>query len=323
MSPLRAPLFVRDPESPILRASDWPYPVHSVFNPGAVILPDGTTLLLCRVEDHTGISHLSAARSVGGRVDWTIDPIPTLARDPVGHPEELWGLEDPRITYVPELGRFAVAYTAFSRGGPCVALALTDDFRTFERYGQVMQPHDKDAAILPRRIGGRFAMIHRPVNDASADIWISYSPDLRSWGNHRPMLQARRGGWWDAGRVGLSPPLIETPQGWLMLYHGVRRTASGSIYRLGAALFDLDAPEHCLVRGNTWIFAPEESYELQGDVPQVVFPCGVTCPDGDTLHLYYGAADSSVGLAHGKVTQILAWLARPDNQATPDENGGS
>ncbi len=307
MSAHERPRVVRHADNPILSRADWPYPVHSVFNPGAVRLADGTTLLLCRVEEHTGLSHLCAARSADGVRHWMIDREPTFERDPA-RPEELWGLEDPRITFVPELGRYAVAYTAFGKNGPGVALALTEDFRTFERCGLVMQPDDKDAALLPRRIGGSYAMIHRPVTDSAADIWISYSPDLHNWGGHEVLLKARRGGWWDAYKIGLSPPLIETPQGWLMLYHGVRRTASGSIYRLGAALLDLESPAHCIRRGLSWIFGPEERYELEGDVPQVVFPCGVTQVDADTIALYYGAADTSIGIAHASIAEILDWL---------------
>src|SRR5207237_506055 len=185
--------------------------------------------------------------------------------DPENHPEELWGIEDARITFVPELGKYAIAYTAFGKGGPGVSLALTEDFRHFERCGLIMQPDDKDAALLPRRIGGEFALVHRPMTDTGAHVWISYSPDLRNWGNHKLMLAARRGGWWDANKVGLSPPLIETERGWLMIYHGVRQTASGSLYRLGLALFDLERPELCLIRGDSWIFGPEARYERQGD----------------------------------------------------------
>lgn len=318
MNRLAQPLFVRHPRSPILRASEWPYRVHSAFNPGAVVLADGSTLLLCRVEDHTGLSHLSAARSTNGVDSWVIDAAPTLERDPGKHPEELWGLEDPRITRLPELDRHAVTYAAFGKGGPGVALAMTSDFRSFERYGLVMPPDDRDAALLPRRIDGQFAMLHRPADDEGADIWISYSSDLRSWGTHRPVLRARRGGWWDAAEVGLGPPLIETAKGWLMLYHGVRRTASGTLCRLGAALLDLAVPERCIARGASWIFGPEELYEIEGDVPYVVSPCGVTCPDGDTLNLYYGAADSCIGLAQGSVTEILAWLGDPQNLVMPD-----
>ena len=302
-------LLNRHERNPILTAADWPYAVHSVFNPGATLLRDGTTLLLCRVEDRRGLSHLCAARSADGVTGWVIDQKPTLEAEPDAYPEELWGIEDPRITYVPELGKYAVSYTAFGRGGPGVSLAMTEDFVHFERYGLVMQPDDKDASLLPRRIDGNFALLHRPVADQGAHVWISYSPDLRNWGGHRLMLQARRGGWWDANKVGLSPPLIETARGWLMLYHGVRQTAAGALYRLGLALFELAHPEICLLRGDEWIFGPEAAYETSGDVANVAFPCGYTVgADGDSLRLYYGAADTSVALTTGSISALLLWL---------------
>jgi len=302
-------LFHRHATNPILRAADWPYPAHTVFNPGATRLADGTTLLLCRVEDRSGRSHLCAARSENGVDGWAIDPEPTLIADPEGHPEELWGIEDARITFVEELGKYAVTYTAFGRGGPGVALALTENFSTFERFGLIMQPDDKDAALLPRRISGSFALLHRPTADSASHIWMSFSPDLRNWGRHTLVLRARRGSWWDANRIGLSPPLIETPRGWLMIYHGVRRTAAGCLYRIGAALFDLETAQRCIRRGGPWIFGPEADYERQGDVGYVTFPCGYTVgADGDALNLYYGAADTSVALATGSIQQVLRWL---------------
>jgi predicted GH43/DUF377 family glycosyl hydrolase len=302
-------LFTRFSGNPILTQSDWPYPMNSVFNAGAVRLPDGNTLLLCRVEDRRGLSHLCAARSANGIDHWVIDPEPTLAASPRDFPEEIWGIEDPRITYVPELEQYAVTYTSFARGGPGVSLALTKDFKSFERYGVIMQPEDKDAALLPRRIGGRWALIHRPVTTLGAHMWISYSPDLRHWGGHKIILEARRGGWWDANKIGLCSPPIETAKGWLTIYHGVRQTASGSIYRLGLALFDLEQPEICLQRGDSWMFGPEAWYERGGDVNDVVFPCGQTIgADGDTINLYYGAADSSMALATGSIRALLSWL---------------
>ncbi|MBK8171168.1 MAG: glycosidase [Sandaracinaceae bacterium] len=314
-------LFVRHASNPILSAKDWPYPAHTVFNAGATRLQDGTTLLLCRVEDRRGHSHFCAARSVNGIDAWVIDEQPTLLPDPEYFPEELWGIEDPRITFVEELGKYVIAYTAFGKSGPGVALALTTDFRTFERYGVVMQPDDKDAALLPRRIDGNFALLHRPIHDTGAHIWISFSPDLHNWGNHKLVLQARRGSWWDANKIGLSPPLIETPRGWLMLYHGVRNTASGSLYRLGVALMALDQPDVCILRGDSWIFGPEEPYEKFGDVGNVAFPCGYTLgADGDTIFMYYGAADSCIALATGSIRQLLSWL---DTNGTAPERVGS
>jgi predicted GH43/DUF377 family glycosyl hydrolase len=208
------PLFIRHPANPLLSRQDWPYSINSVFNAGVARLADGETLLLCRVEDRRGLSHLCAARSANGIDGWRIDPEPTLAANPREFPEEIWGIEDPRITYVPELEQYAIAYTSFARGGPGVSLALTKDFRSFERYGVIMPPEDKDAALLPRRIGGFWAMIHRPVTTLGAHMWISYSPDLRHWGSHKVMLEARRGGWWDANKIGLCSPPIETAKGW-------------------------------------------------------------------------------------------------------------
>lgn len=302
-------LFQRHTLNPILTAADWPYPAHSVFNPGATLLADGSTLLLCRVEDRRGHSHLSVARSANGVDGWQIDAQPTMPADPEHFPEELWGIEDPRITYIPELGRYAVVYTAYTRGGPGVALAFTDDFHSFERFGMIMPPEDKDAALFPRRIGGQWAMIHRPVGAPGAHMWMSYSPDLRHWGSHKLMLEARAGAWWDANKIGLSNPPIETAAGWLVVYHGVRITGAGCLYRLGLAVFDLRQPEHCLIRGDEWVFGPQEPYEQRGDVDNVVFPCGYTlAPDGDTLRLYYGAADSCIALATGSVRACLEWL---------------
>ncbi|MBP6017051.1 MAG: hypothetical protein KA586_10050 [Candidatus Promineofilum sp.] len=309
MNPLHPELFRRHKLNPILTAADWPYPINSVFNAAAVLMPDGTTLLLCRCEDRRGHSHLCVARSDNGIDGWRIDPQPTMPADPENHPEELWGIEDPRITFVPELGKYVIVYTAYTRDGPGVALALTEDFHQFERYGLIMPPEDKDAALLPHRIGQYWAMIHRPVGGPRAHMWISYSPDLRHWGSHKLMLEARRGAWWDANKIGLSPPPIETPEGWLVIYHGVRVTAAGAIYRLGLALFDLNTPEHLIMRGEDWVFGPEEPYEMHGDVGNVVFPCGYTIlPDGDTMHLYYGGADSCIALAIGSISSMLEWL---------------
>jgi predicted GH43/DUF377 family glycosyl hydrolase len=320
LNDLHKPLFQRHPSNPILTAADWPYPSNTVFNAGATLLPDGTTLLLCRVEDRRGISHLCAARSSNGLDHWQIDPRPTLMPDPQNHPEELWGIEDPRIMWMPELKQYAITYTAYSQSGPSVSLALTKDFRAFERRGQIMPAENKDAALLPHRIGDNWALIHRPVSSVSegAHIWISYSPDLRHWGSHRVIMEARRGAWWDATKIGLAAPPIETHRGWLMVYHGVRMTPAGCLYRLGLALFDLQSPEKCLARGETWVFGPEESYERDGDVANVVFPCGFTVgSDGDTIHLYYGAADTCIALATGSVRSLLNWLegySQPDGK---------
>ncbi|PNY79766.1 glycosidase [Deinococcus koreensis] len=309
-------LFHRTDDNPILSAAHWPYPANSVFNAGATRLQDGTTLLLCRVEDFRGLSHLTAARSRDGVSAWQIDPEPTLSPHP-DHPEEEWGIEDPRITWLPEEGRYGVLYTAYCRNGPGVALALTEDFRTFERRGLIFPPEDKDAALFPRRFDGQWAAIHRPVTHVSANMNLSYSENLRHFGDTRTILEARQGAWWDANKVGMSAPPIETPEGWLVIYHGVKRTGSGVLYRNGLALFDLERPDQLIRRSDPWCFGPRDLAERVGDVNNVVFPCGTTLQDdGDTLNVYYGQADTSIGLAHASIRQLLAWLR--ENSSVPE-----
>jgi predicted GH43/DUF377 family glycosyl hydrolase len=310
-------VFHRHSANPLLTARDWPYAVNTIFNAGAARLPDATTLLLCRVEDRRGVSHFCAVRSHNGVDGWVVDRSPTLLPDIKNYPEEKWGIEDPRITWLSELGRHAIAYTSYSQAGPGVSLALTEDFVTFERYGEILTPEDKDAALFPRRIGDNWAMIHRPVGPQGAHIWISYSPDLRHWGSHKLIMRSRRGAWWDAGKIGLAVPPIETPSGWLLIYHGVRETASGCLYRVGLALMDLQTPENCLRRGDAWVLGPEAPYERFGDVNNVVFPCGYTIEsDSDTLRLYYGAADTCIALATGSIRHILDWLDRHGQDVT-------
>jgi len=306
----RYSLLRRHADNPLLTTKDWTYPVNTIFNAGATRLSSGETILLCRVEGCCGRSHLAAARSADGVTNWTVDAEPTLLPDAEEHPEEKWGIEDPRIVWLAELGKYAVTYTCYGAGGPGVCLSLTADFKTFERIGNVFVPENKDSALLPRRIGNRWAIIHRPVWSAgNAHIWMSFSPDLTHWGDHQMILNARHGPWWDAGKVGLATPLVETSEGWLMIYHGVKETVAGSLYRVGLALLDLDDPTRCIRRGKEWIFTPRTQYEFDGDVGNVVFPCGYTLDDvGGTLNLYYGAADTSMALATGSVGQMLDWL---------------
>ena len=300
-------LFTRYPSNPILTIDDWPYLANSVFNAAAVQLGDHT-LLLVRVEDRRGISHLTVAKSADGISNWDIDPEPTFPSDPENHPEELWGVEDPRITFVPETGEYLITYTAYSEGGPLVSLARTRDFRKFERFGPIMPPEDKDAALFPVKFNGRWAMIHRPVSaNVPAHMWMSFSPDLKHWGDTQILMRARSGGWWDAKKIGLSPPPMETPKGWLVLYHGVRMTTAGSIYRLGAALLDRDDPTKVIRRSDEWLFSPQETYERTGDVSDVVFSCGWV-RTGDRVRLYYGAADTAIAMAEASMSELLDHL---------------
>lgn len=299
-------LFRRFPGNPILTPEGWPYPVNAVFNPAAIRYR-GQTILLVRVEDLRGFSHLTLARSQDGFGTWQIDPQPTLMPDSAFH-EERWGIEDPRIVWLEDRKEFAITYVAFSRGGPVVSLATTEDFRSFRRHGFIMPPEDKDASLFPRKINDRFVLIHRPIIRGEAHIWISFSPDLKYWGDHHILLSTRPG-WWDNNRVGLGPPPIETPEGWLLIYHGVRLTASGSLYRVGTALLDMDNPRKIIARCDQWVFGPGENFEYMGDVPGVTFPTGAIVDEQTgELRLYYGAADKSVAVATARLSDLLDML---------------
>ena len=302
-------LFERARGNPILTPERWPYRINAVMNAAATTVGD-ETLLLCRVEDRRGFSHLTIARSRDGVTNWVVEDRPFLEPS-ADHPEEQWGVEDPRITRIDELDAWVIAYTAFGPGGPAVALATTTDFVSVKRLGVVCSPEDKNASLLPRRVNGEFVMFHRPVSTIGgrADVWISRSVDLHSWSAPEPVFGARPGGWWDSARIGVGPPPLETPHGWLVFYHGVRQTVAGAIYRAGLALLDLENPAVVLKRSDEWVLSPAEDYELSGDVPGVVFPCGLI-HDGATnqLRLYYGAADCRIGLAVADYDEVLAFV---------------
>ena len=189
--------------------------------------------------------HLPAPRGAeqDGVTDWRFDPEPLLRADVDHYPEEIWGCEDPRLTLLSEREEWAIAYTAYSRRGPLVSLAMTRDFRSVRRLGPVMPPEDKDAALFPRRFDGRWAMIHRPSPlRGGAHMWISFSPDLRHWGDHRS--SSRRvtapGGMPARSASGRRPS--RRPEGWLVMYHGVHATAPARSTGPGLALLDLENP---------------------------------------------------------------------------------
>jgi predicted GH43/DUF377 family glycosyl hydrolase len=307
-------LFVRHPANPILTADDWPYSASAVFNPAAAQL-NGTTVILARVEDLTGISHLTVARSHNGLDGWTVEPEPLLA--PTGGvTSEQWGFEDARTVWVPELNRWVITCTAYGPAGPAVFLATTEDFTSVERYGIVRQAEDKNAALLPERIDGKWILFHRPKTEfggAHGEILLSRSPDLISWSAPEQVLKPRAGAWWDSLRIGIGPPPLWTEHGWLIIYHGVKETVAGTLYRVGLALTDLEQPTRLLCRLPQWVLAPLAPYEREGDVPNTVFPCGLVY-DAETgeVRLYYGAADTSICLATAQLDDLLkAVLAAP------------
>ena len=204
-----------------------------------------------------------------------------------------------------------ITCTAYGPAGPAVYLATTEDFTTIERHGIVRHPEDKNAALLPHRIDGRWVLLHRPKTEfggAHGEILLSRSADLVSWSTSRAGACSREtDAWWDSLRIGIGPPPLRTEHGWLLVYHGVKDTVSGQVYRVGLALLDLDEPTRVLRRLPNWILGPLAPYERTGDVPNVVFPCGLLhdATSGE-VRLYYGAADNSICLATALLEDLLA-----------------
>lgn len=304
-------LFKRYEGNPILTSENWPYKAASVFNPGAIKFND-EILLLVRVEDKQGYSHLTIVKSKDGKTNWQINSKPTLAAE-LEFGEDVFGLEDPRIVWLEERQEYIITCVSFFKGvtgePPGISLIATKDFSNFERLGRQLIPPNKDASLFPKTIKGYYVLINRPIVEGRADIWVSFSKDLNFWGKDRSLILARHRTW-DSDKVGLGPPPIETPEGWLIIYHGARNTASGTIYRVGLALLDLETLE-VIRRSRDWVFGPKESYERVGDVDDVIFPCGaVVDKKTNELFIYYGAADSVIALATADLNDVLEYLKK-------------
>ena len=299
-------LFARNPANPILQAKDMPFPCKAVCNPAACLV-DGETLLLLRAIDNEDHSHLVVARSQDGIGGWRMQDPPLLSPDQADAWYETLGCEDARITFLSDEGEYVIAYVGSSELGAGVCLATTQDFRSVSRMGLVIHPYNKDAALFPRKIGGRYLLLHRPTAGPLENIWLSESEDLRHWGNPVCVLQENQQPGWDSGKVGTGPTPIETPDGWLLIFHGVQLEETGWLYRVGVALLDLEDPSRIIAKVPIWVFGPMESYELRGDKPGIVFPTGAVVQEG-TLRLYYGAADTCVAVASARLDNLLQAL---------------
>ncbi|MEA3226048.1 MAG: glycoside hydrolase family 130 protein [Planctomycetota bacterium] len=233
----------------------------------------------------TSISHLRVARSKDG-INFEIDDAPTIS---ASNEYETFGVEDPRISLID--GTYYIHYVAVSPLGVATYLMSTKDFASFKRHGVIFCPENKDVAIFPEKIAGKFYALHRPVSPLfkNQDIWLADSPDLLAWGNHRHLLGPRPG-CWDEAKIGASAVPFRIEQGWLEVYHGVDRN---NRYCLGAILLDGDEPWRIVARSEYPIFEPQASYECEGFFGNVVFSCGVLHEE-KTLKIYYGAADTTI-----------------------------
>lgn len=302
MARFRRDVLERWSGNPIITLEDIPYACNTVFN-GAVTKFRGKYIILLRVEDRKGHSVVVKAESTDG-YKFIVEEKPCLFpsdQEPF-KTYEAKGVEDPRIMQVE--GTYYVMYTAYSRYGPRIGLAKTDDFEKYERVALVSGPGNKDGVLFPEKINGKYARLDRPITNKIGNIWVSYSDDLLYWGRSELLAEIRRDHW-DSFRIGASAPPIKTEQGWLEIYHGVKMTASGPIYRLGVFLLALDDISKMLGRSEVPILSPREPYERIGDVNNVVFSCGAVVEDDGEIKVYYGAADTCICLAQSTVQELI------------------
>jgi predicted GH43/DUF377 family glycosyl hydrolase len=296
--------------NPIITLEDIPYNCNTVFNAAVIKCPHkiechSKYMMLMRVENLKGHSVFLRAKSDDG-YHFKIDEQPCMEPSEDFVPFNIYekkGIEDPRITCID--GECYIMYTAYSGYGARIAIAKTADFKYFERIAIVSEPGNKDGVLFPKKINGEYVRLDRPVGKGIGNIWISFSKDLIHWGKSEKLASVRSG-YWDEYRIGASAPPIETKEGWLEIYHGVKHTSAGPIYRLGTILLDLDDPRKVLGRSDVPILAPREYYERVGDVGNVVFSCAAILEDDGEVKIYYGAADTNISVGTVPLDELIA-----------------
>lgn len=282
-------LIKRYKNNPILTKDDVPYPVATVHNAGVIKFHD-RYMMIFRSHKLNGRSILGLAESDDGyhfRVHEK--PFMTPATEGIFKEYEEYGVEDPRIVFLND--EYLITYSAYSRHGVRVGLAKTKDFKSIERFSLITEADYRNVVIFPEKFGGLYARLDRPHSEILPwSIWISYSPDLKYWGESKLIMKPVQYHW-DEMKIGPGAPPIKTDRGWLSIYHGVFPTMGGSVYRLGVALHDLEDPSQIIAVGDEWILQPEEVYEITGYVHNVVFTCGAVPEEDGSVKIYWGGAD--------------------------------
>lgn len=249
----------------------------------------------------TSISHLRIARSKDG-LNFEIEDKPAMY--PSNKYEE-FGIEDPRITFIEDDGYYYINYSACASIGVTTNLARTKDWKQFERLGVIFTPDNKDVCIFPRKINGKYFALCRPASAEyrRREIWISESPNLVCWGNHKQLMEVNTNDW-DGGRIGSSAVPFETEEGWVEIYHAADEN---NRYCLGVVILDKEDPTIVIAKGNAPLMEPETDYEKYGFFGNVIFNCGVLCEDG-IIKIYYGAADTCMAYAEVPLQEVLDFV---------------
>ncbi len=275
---------------------------NSIFN-SAVVPFRGKFAGVFRCDDKRRVMDIHRGFSDNG-YDWKLDndPIVWEYAD-----EELARFEhryDPRVCWLED--RY---YVTWCNGyhGPTIGIGYTYDFEKFTFLENAYLPFNRNGVLFPRKINGKYMMFSRPSDNGHTpfgDIYLSASPDLVHWGEHRYVMGVKGG--WQSTKIGAGPVPIETPEGWLLFYHGVLTSCNGFVYSFGAALLDLDQPWKVIARGGPYLLSPQKMYECVGDVPNVAFPCASLYdePTG-RIAIYYGGADTVTALSFAYQYEVI------------------
>ncbi len=263
-----------------------------------------------RADHKNGRAHLHFGMSKDA-LNWKFEEEKIKWIDENGNSKEPGYAYDPRITKIE--GTYYITWCD-DFPGASIGVGYTKDFKTFIRLPNAFLPFNRNGVLFPRKIAGKYVMFTRPSDSGHTpfgDIFMSESPDMIHWGNHKLVMKKREHDWWQATKIGTGPVPIETSEGWLLIYHGVSGTCNGFVYSIGAALLDIDDPSNIICRASDYLLTPEKEYETTGFVPNVVFPCATLC-DADTgrIAIYYGAADTYTAVGFSRVDEIINFIKR-------------
>lgn len=315
-----APVW-RHSENPVIKRNPAEG-IARIFN-SAVVPYEGKFIGVFRAETINGRPHLSLGWS-DDALNWKIDPKEIEMVDEDGNSFNPNYAYDPRLLKVEDT-YYVIWCTDFY--GAAIGMAKTTDFKTFVRLENPFLPFNRNGVLFPRKINGNYVLLSRPSDSGHTpfgDVFLSESPDLVYWGKHRHVMGKGGQGWWQAVKIGGGPAPIETSEGWLMFYHGVTGTCNGLVYSMGAAILDLENPSIVKYRSKNFVLTPEEWYEERGFVPNVIFPCA-TLHDADTgrIAVYYGAADTYVGVAYTTVDEIVNYVKENHEVVGDDQEIGN
>ena len=306
-------ILKRHPENPIITPDMIPG-MAAVYNPSPVICDGKTILVISTLPYHFDLDN---QKPIGSYIAVSDDGVnfkirtekPFMDFTAYGEPfDKIIGTApiDSRVTRIEDT--YYLLTPVFGGGeGPFTVMGKTKDFETYTPVEIVTLPTNRGASLFPEKINGKYYRLDRPGADATppGSLWLSSSPDLVHWGCYRPLMKA---GYaiWNIVKMGPTPP-IKTPEGWLVIVHGVFTwSKSDSHYYIGAILLDLEDPSIVIGRTKSWLLAPEADYEARGMVDNVCFPCGAIADfEKDELRLYYGAADTCIGLATGSLSDVI------------------